>query len=134
MRSTEEIRAELAKEIEHEKTATAKTALRVSIEAKTIELMGTIACQSGIPLDRLEAICAAEKEGRCVVLPCKVGDTVEFEGTGPVVVKKIEAWVGYDTAIDRTCGHKIYNTAYPQKHLKVDVLTRASAEAAKGVG
>ena len=29
-----------------------------------------------IPLDRLEAICAAEKDGRCVVLPCKVGDTV----------------------------------------------------------
>ena len=31
---------------------------------------------SDIPLDRLEAICAAEKDGQCVVLPCKVGDTV----------------------------------------------------------
>ena len=29
-----------------------------------------------IPLDRLEEICQAEREGRCVVLPCKVGDTV----------------------------------------------------------
>ena len=29
-----------------------------------------------IPLDRLEAICAAERDGRCVVLPCKVGDMV----------------------------------------------------------
>lgn len=29
-----------------------------------------------IPLDRLEEICNAERDGRCVVLPCKVGDTV----------------------------------------------------------
>jgi len=27
-----------------------------------------------IPLDRLEQICEAERDGRCVVLPCKVGD------------------------------------------------------------
>ena len=31
---------------------------------------------TGIPLDRLEQICAADKDGRCVVLPCKVGDAV----------------------------------------------------------
>ena len=30
----------------------------------------------GIPSDRLEAICDAERDGRCVALPCKVGDTV----------------------------------------------------------
>ena len=30
----------------------------------------------GIPLDRLEAICAAERDGRLVALPCKEGDTV----------------------------------------------------------
>lgn len=30
----------------------------------------------GIEPDRLTEICAAEREGRCVVLPCKVGDTV----------------------------------------------------------
>lgn len=29
-----------------------------------------------IPLDRLEAMCDAERNGRLVVLPCKVGDTV----------------------------------------------------------
>lgn len=29
-----------------------------------------------IPFDRLQEICQAECEGRCVVLPCKVGDTV----------------------------------------------------------
>ena len=30
----------------------------------------------GIPSDRLEAICDAERDGMCVVLPCKVGDTL----------------------------------------------------------
>jgi hypothetical protein len=29
-----------------------------------------------ISIDRLEEICNAERDGRCVVLPCKVGDTV----------------------------------------------------------
>ena len=31
---------------------------------------------NGISVGRLIEICAAEREGRCVVLPCKVGDTV----------------------------------------------------------
>lgn len=31
----------------------------------------------GIGLDRLREICAAERDGRCVVIPCKVGDTVK---------------------------------------------------------
>lgn len=34
------------------------------------------AALDGIPLDRLEQLCQAEREGRCVVLPCKVGATV----------------------------------------------------------
>ena len=31
---------------------------------------------AGIPLDRLTEICNAERDGRLVVLPCKVGDTL----------------------------------------------------------
>ena len=46
---------------------------------------------SDIPLDRLEAICAAEKDGQCVVLPCKVGDTVYrtfvVEGRKPLIME-----------------------------------------------
>ena len=35
---------------------------------------------SGIPLDRLEAICAAERDGRLVALPVgKIGDVVEWD-------------------------------------------------------
>ena len=31
-----------------------------------------------IPLDRLRELVEADREGRCVVLPCRVGDTVYF--------------------------------------------------------
>ena len=34
------------------------------------------ALTADIPLDRLREICAAERDGRCVVLLCKVGDSV----------------------------------------------------------
>ncbi len=30
----------------------------------------------GVPIDRLRELAQADKEGRCEVLPCKVGDTV----------------------------------------------------------
>lgn len=30
----------------------------------------------GVPIDRLRELAQADKEGRCVVLPCKAGDTV----------------------------------------------------------
>ena len=30
----------------------------------------------GISLDRLKEICDAERDGRCVVLPCKIGEKV----------------------------------------------------------
>ena len=32
-----------------------------------------------IPLDRLEAICQAERDGRCVVLPCKAKNNTNAE-------------------------------------------------------
>lgn len=37
------------------------------------ELAKIITAVGNIPLDRLEVICTAERDGRCVVLPCKVG-------------------------------------------------------------
>ncbi len=35
-----------------------------------------VALAADIPLDRLREICTAEQDGRCVVMPCKVDDTV----------------------------------------------------------
>ena len=33
-------------------------------------------CDGGISIDRLRELAQADREGRCVVLPCKKGDTV----------------------------------------------------------
>lgn len=38
------------------------------------------AVANGIEPDRLEAICQAERDGRCVMLPCKVGQIIWFIG------------------------------------------------------
>ena len=35
-----------------------------------------LALTADIPLDRLEEICTAERDRRCKVLPCKVGDEI----------------------------------------------------------
>lgn len=45
-----------------------------------------------IPFDRLEQICQAEKEGRVVVLPCKVGDTYTGICQEVVPKKKGKGW------------------------------------------
>ena len=48
----------------------------VSLNAEIDNLEQFREITSGISLDRLREICDAERDGRCVVLPCKVGDTV----------------------------------------------------------
>lgn len=74
MRSVEEIKADIKR---HENRLGNldfnQDDERCHIQIAEHELRWTLT--SAIPLDRLEAICAAEREGRCVVLPCKVCDT-----------------------------------------------------------
>lgn len=46
----------------------------------------------GISIDRLRELAKADNDGRLVVLPCKVGDTVYFAawfGTDPHIVKRV---------------------------------------------
>ena len=71
MRTVEEIRAELPRVAF---AADRYVATRKSEQQYEIELRAAIT--TNIPIDRLKAICAAEKDGRVVVLPCNVGDTV----------------------------------------------------------
>lgn len=40
-----------------------------------------------IPVDRLRELAQADKDGRCVVLPCKVGDTIYQIGTDREIVE-----------------------------------------------
>ncbi len=63
MRTIEEIKADMQKPCDYTDNC-----------ELTAELI--LALASDIPLDRLEEICNAEREGRCAIVPCKVGDTV----------------------------------------------------------
>ena len=51
-----------------------------SVEALKLSMMGKAISEimefNGLPIDRLRELAEADKDGRLVVLPCKVGDTV----------------------------------------------------------
>ena len=71
-------------------------------------------------LDRLRELVQADRDGRCVVLPCKVGDKV-FQQNGVDIfgsqVKKIIYDCGHFAFDEETIGERVF-------------LTRESAEAA----
>lgn len=46
-------------------------------------------CDGGIPIDRLRELAQADREGRCVVLPCEVGSTVYMPFCDKVVEMRI---------------------------------------------
>nr|DAX58973.1 MAG TPA: hypothetical protein [Caudoviricetes sp.] len=56
-----------------------------SVEALKLSMMGKAISEitefEGLPIDRLRELAEADKDGRVVVLPCKVGDTVWIVGT-----------------------------------------------------
>ena len=83
-----------------------------------------------IPLDRLREIAEAERDGRCVVLPCKLGDTVYFiTGTYNSLVKPAkveEIYIGDGSiALGVSTDFTTFTLQESEWH-----LTRAEAEAA----
>lgn len=97
----------------------------------------------GIPLDRLEIICQAEKEGRCVVLPCKVGDRLYRPWKAMDIPVQISEWeVTEIKTFEDTlmiCGHADSKKTIINLCTALDVgrdvfLTRAEAEAMGGEG
>lgn len=55
------------------------------IETLEAAIMGKAVAQitefEGLPIDRLRELAVADKDGRCVVLPCKVGDILWITGS-----------------------------------------------------
>ena len=83
-----------------------------------------------IPLDRLREMAEAERDGRCVVLPCKLGDTVYFiTGTYNSLVKPAkveEIYIGDGSiALGVSTDFTTFTLQESEWH-----LTRAEAEAA----
>lgn len=64
-----------------------------SVEALKLSIMGKAISEikefNGMPIDRLRELAEADKEGRAVILPCKVGSTVYTEFCDKVVEKRI---------------------------------------------
>lgn len=80
-------------------------------------------------LDRLEKLAEADKDGRLVVLPCKVGDTVYFALLGKIIEKQVFSIVSFSNSTRIYCGG---TSEYfrPEDIGKTFFLTREEAEAA----
>ena len=88
-------------------------------------------------ISRMVELMKADVEGRVVVLPCKVGDTVyfvnakqilEFTVVGYAVDETGISWV-YSEHVDKT-GHTYERTFSPDRTGKTTFLTREEAEKA----
>lgn len=90
----------------------------------------------GLPIDRLRELAEADKDGRVVVLPCKVGDTVyfvnkqilEFAVVGYAVDETGISWV-HSEHVDKI-GNTNERTFSPDRFGKTTFLSREEAEKA----
>ena len=87
-------------------------------------------------LDRLKELAEADREGRCVVLPCKIGDTV-YEIQMEKITEKTIISIPFllSKSVNHLCLHAINNrdalTTIDTENLgKTVFLTREEAEAA----
>lgn len=116
--------------LEPEEVATVKLALM----GKSI---AAVEAFNGTPISRIIELAEADKAGRAVVLPCKVGDTVyfvnakhilEFTVVGYAVDETGISWV-YSEHVDKT-GHTYERTFSPDRIGKTTFLSREGAEKA----
>ena len=83
--------------------------------------------QAGVA--RLRELAEADKDGRVVVLPCKVGDTVYFALLGRIIEKQVFSIVSFSNSTRIYCGG---TSEYfrPEDIGKTFFLARAEAEKA----
>ena len=58
----------------------------------------------GMTLMRLRELAVADQEGRVIVLPCKVGDTVYFALPGRIIEKQVFSIVSFSNSTRIYCG------------------------------
>ena len=74
-----------------------------SVEALKLSMMGKTIAEikefNGLPVDRLRELAEADKDGRLVVLPCKVGDTVidQTFAENPRLMKNTRLEIAYES-------------------------------------
>ena len=103
------------------------------IEALEAAIMGKAVAQitefEGLPIARLRELAVADQEGRVIVLPCKVGDTVYFALLGRIIEKQVFSIVSFSNSARIYCGG---TSEYfrPEDIGKTFFLTREEAEKA----
>lgn len=104
------------------------TAEEVSTMVKDWNDLCTIVGECG-GITRVKALAEADKDGRLVVLPCKVGDTVYFALLGRIIEKQVFSIVAFSNSTRIYCGG---TSEYfrPEDIGKTFFLTREEAEAA----
>ena len=112
------------------------------IEALEAAIMGKAVAQitefEGLPIARLRELAVADQEGRVIVLPCKVGDTIYFAHAHPILRYKV---TGYEMGnasisqvrskhVDKETGLTFNFTFRPGSIGKTVFLSREEAEKA----
>ena len=96
---------------------------------KRNDLERALSALGRIPVERIEEICDAERDGRCVVLPCKVGDTVYKIAQGMSLYKP--GFIPYVVEVEPKSLSEICQWVEDGYYLgKTVFLTREEAEAA----
>ena len=80
-------------------------------------------------IERAHNLHVADKEGRVVVLPCKVGDTVYFALLGRIIEKQVFSIVSFSKSTRIYCG-RTSEYFRPEDIGKTFFLTREEAEKA----
>lgn len=73
-------------------------------EEITLKLMRLADLESLCSFNRLRELAEADKDGRVVVLPCKVGDTVYFALLGKIIEKQVFSIVAFSNSTRIYCG------------------------------
>jgi hypothetical protein len=107
------------------------------IETLEAAIMGKAVAQitefEGLPIARLRELAVADKDGRCVVLPCKVGDVVYGFHGEKTILPMVAKWI--ETNTDGWCIAVQYTPMAPRFYRfsdfgKTVFLTREEAKKA----
>lgn len=103
-----------------------------------LNLMRLAALESLCSYDHLRELAEADKDGRVVVLPCKVGDTIYFARANPILQYKVTGYEMGEASIsqvrskhvDKETGLTFNFTFRPEDIGKTVFLSREEAEKA----
>ena len=109
-----------------------------TVKSSMAYYVGTLDGAEGKIPNRLRELAEADKDGRCVVLPCKVGDTIYFAHVHPILRYTV---TGYEMGnagisrirckhVDKETGLTFNFTFRPSSIGKTVFLTREEAEKA----